>query len=313
MKKRLLICLALLAALLIANLAMIQAATTGDLTFTLNEEGDGYVVSASKEAVSDDLSIPDLYSDKPVVAIGRDAFLGRTGLTAVSFPDSLKEIGWYAFSGCTGLTELEIPDSVTTIDWFAFSDCTGLTHVTVGNSVTCVDASAFDGCTNLTTVTLGKNVSSIGWSAFKDCTKLSSINLPGSLTSIERYAFYNCSALSSVTFCGTEEQWNAVTIAEGNEVLSGVTVEFHKYVNGVCSICQHSNFDAGDINGDQKVDHNDAIYLLLNTMFGDATYPLDAAPADIDGNGTVDQDDAIYLLLYTMFGENFYPLTRSTN
>ena len=30
----------------------------------------------------------------------------------------------------------------------------------------------------------------------------------------------------------------------------------------------------GDINGDKTVDHNDAIYLLLHTLFGEAFYPL---------------------------------------
>ena len=63
----------------------------------------------------------------------------------------------------------------------------------------------------------------------------------------------------------------------------------------------------GDINGDQTVDHNDAIYLLLNTMF-DQAYPLNGANGDIDGNGTVNQEDAVYLLLHTLFGEAFYPL-----
>ena len=32
----------------------------------------------------------------------------------------------------------------------------------------------------------------------------------------------------------------------------------------------------------------------------------------MDGSGTVDQDDAIYLLLHTMFGDLFYPLNATT-
>ena len=63
----------------------------------------------------------------------------------------------------------------------------------------------------------------------------------------------------------------------------------------------------GDIDGNDVVDHNDAIYLLLHTMFGQA-YPLNGADGDIDGNGTVNQEDAVYLLLHTLFGEAFYPL-----
>ena len=238
LKKRFLICLVLLAALLVANLAMIQAASTSDLTFTLNSSGDSYVVTGCKSTASGSLSIPSSYNSKPVVEIGRDAFLNCTSLTSVTIPDSVKTIGWYAFSGCTGLTSITIPDSVTTLDWFAFADCTALTNVTVGNGVTCIDASAFAGCTKLSSVTLGNGVTSIGWSAFKGCTQLASINIPHSVTSIERYAFYNCSSLSSVTYCGTSQEWSAITMGEGNDILSSVTVTYHKYSNCVCRLCQ---------------------------------------------------------------------------
>jgi len=67
-------------------------------------------------------------------------------------------------------------------------------------------------------------------------------------------------------------------------------------------------FTTGDIDGDQAVTQDDAVYLLLHTMFGEMFYPLNNAPADIDNNGSVNQEDAVYLLLHTMFGEMFYPL-----
>lgn len=64
----------------------------------------------------------------------------------------------------------------------------------------------------------------------------------------------------------------------------------------------------GDFDGDSQVTQDDAVYLLLHIMFGEAFYPINGADADINGSGTVDQDDAVYLLLHTMFGEAFYPL-----
>ena len=311
-KKGFLICLALLAALLVANLVMIQAATQEDLTFTLNTEGNGYIVSECKDSITGTLSIPATYNEKPVVGIGRDAFLDCTKLTRVTIPTSVKTIGWYAFSGCTGLTSITIPDSVTTIDWFAFSGCTGLTSVTIGNGVACIDAAAFSGCNNLASVTLGKGVTSIGWSAFKGCSKLSTINIPGAVTSIDRYAFYGCDSLSSVTFCGTQEEWNAITKGDANTALTNETLKLHNMVNDVCSICQHRNYITGDVDGNNVVDHNDAVYLLLYTMFSESEYPL-SAPADINCNGEVDLDDAVYLLLHTMFGESFYPLNKAND
>lgn len=313
LKKRLLICLALLAAFLVANLLITQAAGEGDLTFILNSSGDGYVVSKCVSTASGDLSIPSTHSGKPVVEIGREAFLDCTKLTSITIPSSVTSIDWYAFSGCTGLTSITIPDSVTTIDWFAFYGCTNLTTAAIGDGVTCIDAAVFSGCTKLSNVSIGKAVTTIGWSAFKDCTSLIDINIPSSVDTIERYAFYGCDQLSNIVYCGSDEQWDAITVADGNDLLDDVTLEFHRYENGICEVCQEREHKVSDILGDidvnNTVDYNDAVYLLLHTIFDEEAYPIYDAPADFDGNGTVDQNDAVYLLLYTLFGEKFYPLS----
>ena len=79
----------------------------------------------------------------------------------------------------------------------------------------------------------------------------------------------------------------------------------HMYLEGICGICGGRY---GDVDASGSVDHNDAIYLLLYTMFGGDQYPLNGASADIDGNGSVEQEDAVYLLLHTLFGAECYPL-----
>jgi len=57
------------------------------------------------------------------------AFLNRTDITAVIFPDNLTDIYSCAFKGCTGLTEIVIPPSVTNIGVEAFYGCTSLRSV----------------------------------------------------------------------------------------------------------------------------------------------------------------------------------------
>ena len=61
----------------------------------------------------------------------------------------------------------------------------------------------------------------------------------------------------------------------------------------------------GDVNGDGKVDSDDAIYLLRHTMLS-AQYPINQN-GDMNGDGKVDSDDAIYLLRHTML-PGTYPL-----
>lgn len=61
----------------------------------------------------------------------------------------------------------------------------------------------------------------------------------------------------------------------------------------------------GDVNGDESVDKDDAIYLLMYSFFPE-DYPINQG-ADYNSDGSIDKDDAIYLLMYTFFPED-YPL-----
>lgn len=117
------------------------------------------------------------------------AFVGCTGLTTLSFPDELTEIG--SQEGCTGLTSLTIPAGVTIND-FKCTNCTALTNINLKGSVgTEIPANAFSGCTALKSINLFESITTIGNNAFKDCTSLTQLTMPASLASIGEYAFQN--------------------------------------------------------------------------------------------------------------------------
>lgn len=63
--------------------------------------------------------------------------------------------------------------------------------------------------------------------------------------------------------------------------------------------------NAGDLDGNGRIDSDDAIYLLNHTMMPDH-YPIDQ-DCDFNGDGHVDGDDAIYLLYHTLLPDR-YPL-----
>ena len=56
-------------------------------------------------------------------------FKGCSGLTSITIPESVTEIGGRAFSGCSGLTSITIPESVTEIGTGAFSNCPSLNSI----------------------------------------------------------------------------------------------------------------------------------------------------------------------------------------
>ena len=75
------------------------------------------------------VDIPSAIDGKAITAIGDGCFFAHEEITAVSFPESLKEIGVQAFGMCKGISELILPDSVTEIESLAFRDCTGLRRI----------------------------------------------------------------------------------------------------------------------------------------------------------------------------------------
>ena len=134
-----------------------------------------------------------------ITEIGDEAFEYCSGLTSLTLPAGITEIGSSAFFGCSGLTSLTLPAGITSIGDDAFYGCSGLTSITIPNGVTQIDKNAFRDCTGLTSLTLPANIKRIGESAFYGCSGLTSLTIPDGVTKIGKYAFSNCSYLTSLT------------------------------------------------------------------------------------------------------------------
>ncbi len=174
---------------------------------------------------------------KSVIFIGEDILYGAfdncSGLTSITFGNSVRSIGDDAFSGCSGLTsvcitdiamlcairfksftsnplyyahelylngelvkDLTIPNGVTSIGNYAFYNYSDLTSIVLPDSVTWVGRSSFFGC-NLIKITGPSNAVS---TVAKQCdSKAIAEIVITSGASIGDSAFSSCSGLISVT------------------------------------------------------------------------------------------------------------------
>jgi hypothetical protein len=136
-----------------------------------------------------------------VVAIGEAAFSHCVGLTRVTIPQGVTDVGGRrgeTFLGCVALEQVDLPNSVTNVGQKSFQDCKSLERLVLPDQVKAVPFGLFWRCGKLSSVHLPDGVVSIGNYAFADCTQLSMAALPGELKEVGAYAFKNCRGIQKL-------------------------------------------------------------------------------------------------------------------
>ena len=116
------------------------------------------------------------------------AFEDCKSITTVNFGGDVVIIPEYLFWGCTGLTEITIPENVQQIGGAAFIDCSAISKITI-NAIKCIRMSsdnnrpAFVGAP-ITTVEFGPLATTIPDYAFYGCKTLTSVTIPENITAI---------------------------------------------------------------------------------------------------------------------------------
>ena len=150
------------------------------LTLLAPEEGEVY---------AGDIEIPATVTVEgltyTVEAIHSYAFANQTGLTSVTIPSSVTEVGMAAFKGCTSLTSVSFPEYAYLSTDEMFYGCTSLTSVTLPtDGWYSMRAQMFWNCFSLASLTIPSCVSNpLGDGVFTGCTSLG-----GHITSASEFA-----------------------------------------------------------------------------------------------------------------------------
>ena len=180
------------------------------------------------------VEIPSKINDYFVIDICNGCFMECSGITSVSLPDDVTDIGDNVFLGCTALESFSVnpanpyfsvqdgvlladnaefliaypaakagdtyitPAGVNEIAPGAFGFAQNLKEVTVSQGVTNIDNWAF-AHSNIEKVHIAGSVEQIDDYAFAYCNALSDVELGNGIQKIYHAAFANCPALTSIT------------------------------------------------------------------------------------------------------------------
>mgnify|MGYP002868303065 CR=1 FL=1 len=163
-------------------------------------------------------NIKNVVVSEGITDIGEYAFRYCDELETVSLPTTLTKIGEFAFyphpddsavpTTTHGLTAVTIPSSVTEIGYCAFA-YNRLTSVTVPATVTTIGERVFTGCANLTTVRYEAPI--ISQFLFVNCNSLRNVTLANTVTEIKNHWINYCRSLTEITYEGSLAEWAAVT------------------------------------------------------------------------------------------------------
>lgn len=231
-----------------------------------------------------------------VVSIGNSAFDECAALETIDLGNNVTYIGESAFNYCLKLTEVTIPNGVESL-YGTFSRCDSLKEITVPSSVSVVGYHTFSYCGALETVVFEEGVTELLDYAVVGCTSLKSVTLPSTLEKIGLRAFADDAQLADVYFNGTQEEWEAIEIAEGNEPLLNATIHFAEDVRG-------------DVNSDSFVNATDALVILRHAVRIDELTGNALEKADVNADGFVNSSDALVVLRIAVGLENSEPETK---
>ncbi|MDI9521635.1 MAG: leucine-rich repeat domain-containing protein, partial [Bacillota bacterium] len=238
----------------------------GERTFSHNRTLKSIIVPSNVSIIGDHaFSFADKLEEitiiGPVDKIEDNAFYNCTRLETVTVCGSNMTIGERAFSHCSKLRNVIVLGSVNEIEEHAFSfcsklesvspitgllklknnafyNCTSLKSIQLVGQDLIVEERAFSHCSSIKDITIAGSLSKLDTHAFSFCSKLEAITLAKGLSKIGDSAFSSCSRLKTINYCGSKDEWNAISVGNYNRPLNSANVVYDYKVPDLPSVDQ---------------------------------------------------------------------------
>lgn len=184
----------------------------GGVEWTYDITDSGLRITGA-ETAEGDLFIPSKINGLAVTSIGSSAFWANGywggGITSVTIPDSVEDIGAYAFGWCRGLTNVVIGAGTKEFANDRFYSCDNVLSIVISEqnlNIKCIDGMVLtkDGtriCAAPSArgyVSIPDTVKTIGEDAFLHNHNITSVSIPPSVIDVENSAFNGCSDLKTI-------------------------------------------------------------------------------------------------------------------
>ena len=228
------------------------------------------------------LTIPDVFNNSLVMAVGNKAFFYADFLTEIILPPSIIRIEPQAFFAC-GIKSISLPDSVEYIGEKAFGSCGALESITFSSNLNTIESFAFNNAIALKSITLPESLEKLGARAFSACEKLETVTIPSSIKSLSNGLFSGCSSLttvnlpSSLSSIGSSvfdscEKLTEFVVPESVETIGADAFNACKNLSAITfpsSLKEIGNFAFAECEKLEKVTYNGSLESLKSLCSGD--------------------------------------------
>jgi len=201
--------------------------TVGNFTYTVTDEENHKVSIAKADEVelTGALIIPSSVTYEAVtyaVTSVKESGFNGTGITSVTIPASVMNIGNAAFQACGSLSSITIEDSETPLtmagSWYERPFWSPATTIYIGRNLILTGEEVNPLTYDVTSVEFGPQVTTINPALFYSNNKLTSITIGSGVTTIGDNAFYSC---------GQSEEVSETVVTMGSNVTSIGINAFH--------------------------------------------------------------------------------------